>query len=136
VGSFTYTLSRVASSGGMKKKILIVDDDKEFLEELGEMLRLNEYDVVAVNDSARALEAAREAKPDVVLVDLKMPQQSGVEVACEMRFFSEFQDVPIIAMTAYFKDDYADLLRTYGIKHCLTKPFDTAELVSRIEEAL
>jgi DNA-binding response OmpR family regulator len=120
----------------MKKKILIIDDDKEFLEELAELLKLNDYEVVAVNDAPLAVDAARKSKPDLVLLDLKMPQESGFQVACKIKFFSQLQDVPIIAMTAYFQDNYADLLRTYGIKHCLTKPFDTVELVSRIEDSL
>jgi len=120
----------------MKKKILIVDDDKEFLEELAEMLRLNDYEVVAVADSTKTLNAAAVAKPDVILLDLKMPQESGFQVACRLKFFSQFPTVPIVAMTAYFKDDYKDLLRTYGIKNCIMKPFDTMELIAGIEEAL
>jgi DNA-binding response OmpR family regulator len=120
----------------MKKKILIVDDDKEFLEELAELLKLNEYEVIAVSDAPLAADAARRSKPDLVLLDLKMPQESGFQVACKIKFFSQLQGVPIIAMTAYFKDDYTDLLRAYGIKHCLMKPFDTVELVSRIEDSI
>lgn len=120
----------------MNKKIMIVDDDKEFLEELRETLVLSGYDLVAVNDATMALDLANSARPDVILLDLKMPQKSGFQVADELRHLSDVSHVPIIAMSAYLKDDYASLLNICGIKKCLKKPFNPLDVIAQIEQVL
>jgi CheY-like chemotaxis protein len=119
-----------------KKKILIVDDDKEFLEELREMLELCGYELVAVNDADKALQTAKEIKPAVILLDLKMPKKSGFQLANELRQFSEFTGIPIIAMSSFYKDDYKTLLEMRGIKRCLNKPFQPLDVIAEIEEGL
>jgi len=118
------------------KKIMVVDDDKEFLEELGEMLELSGYDLVAANDAGSAIEVAKEAKPVVILLDLKMPKKSGFQLASELKYFAELERIPIIAMSAFYKDDYKPLLNICGIRKCLTKPFRPLDVIAEIEEAL
>ena len=120
----------------MNKKIMIVDDDKEFLEELRETLVLSGYDLVAVNDATMALDLANSARPDVILLDLKMPQKSGFQVADELRHLSDVSHIPIIAMSAYLKDDYTSLLNICGIKKCLRKPFHPLDVIAQIEQVL
>lgn len=115
---------------------MIVEDDKECLEELREMLASAGYDVKAVNDSVLALEGANKAKPDCILLDLKMPNKSGFQVADELRHISEVAHIPIIAMSAYLKDDYTSLLNICGIKKCLRKPFHPLDVIGQIEEVL
>ncbi|MDO8663181.1 MAG: response regulator [Candidatus Omnitrophota bacterium] len=118
------------------KKVLIVDDDKGFLEELEENLSLSGYDMVAVNDPVSFLPIALREKPDIVLLDLKMPGKSGFQLADEMSRLFELQNVPIIAMSAYFKDEYRMLMNVCGIKKCLKKPFNPLDVISEIEGAL
>jgi len=118
------------------KKIMVIDDDKEFLEELGEMLKLSGYDLVAANDADVAIAVAKETNPVVILLDLKMPKKSGFQLASELKYFSELEKVPIIAMSAFYKDDYKPLLNMCGIKRCLTKPFRPLDVIAEIEEAL
>ncbi len=118
------------------RKVMIVDDDKEFLEELNETLGLSGYDVVSVNDSVAAIDTAFRIKPDVILLDLKMPQKSGFQLADELRHLSELSRVPIIVMTGFFKDEYASLLNICGVRKCLKKPFNPLDVIAQIEEAL
>jgi CheY-like chemotaxis protein len=118
------------------QKVMIVDDDKEFLEELGETLALSGYDMVAVGDPVSALEMASEARPQLILLDLKMPGMSGFQLADEIRRFSQFEHIPILAMSAYFKDEYASLMDACGIKKCLKKPFNPLDVISEIEKSL
>ncbi|MFA5096650.1 MAG: response regulator [Candidatus Omnitrophota bacterium] len=118
------------------KRVLIVDDNREFLEELRENLALSGYDLVAVHDPQEVLPAAVRSKPDVVLLDLKMPGKSGFQVADEMRRYFQLQNVPIIAMSAFFKDEYRLLMNMCGIKKCLKKPFNPLDVISEIESAL
>ncbi len=120
----------------MKNRIMIVDDDKEFLEELEETLGLSGYDVVAVQDSTCALETMHQIKPDLILLDLKMPQKSGFQLADEVRHMSDLSQVPIIIMTAYLKDEYKSLMSLCGIHACLKKPFNPLDIIAQIESLL
>lgn len=120
----------------MDKKVMVVDDDKEFLEELRETLALSGYELVAVNDATAVLDLVNSAKPDVILLDLKMPQKSGFQVADELRHLSQSGSVPVIAMSAYLKDEYIPLLKICGIKRCLKKPFYPLDVIAQIEEVL
>jgi len=120
----------------MKKKIMIVDDEKEFLEELREILEASGYDLIAVNDAGKAVEVARQIKPIVVLLDLKMPKKSGFQLANELRYFSGLERVPIIAMSAFYKQEYHSLMQLCGIRRCLAKPFQPLDVIAEIEGAL
>ena len=120
----------------MNKKIMVVDDDNEFLEELRETLTLSGYDLIAVNDATLVLDLASSIKPDAILLDLKMPQMSGFQVADELRHLSEVSHIPVIAMSAFLKDEYAALLNICGIKKCLKKPFHPLDVIAQIEEVL
>ncbi|MDD5729924.1 MAG: response regulator [Candidatus Omnitrophica bacterium] len=117
----------------MVRKIMIVDDDKEFLEELKESLQMNDYEVVAVDNPRLALEIAINTKPDLVLLDLKMPQESGFQVACEIMYYSGLKNTSIIAMTGHFQQRYESLRDGYGFKGFLKKPFDYFDLLCKIE---
>jgi len=128
--------NRVREGVHMNKKILVIDDDKEFLEELKETLALSGYEVVEVNDPILAIDVAMKISPDVVLLDLKMPGKSGFQVADELKHFSSLTNVPIIIMTGYFKDDYLPLLNICGIKKCLKKPFHPLDVIAQIESVL
>ncbi|MDD5730769.1 MAG: response regulator [Candidatus Omnitrophica bacterium] len=120
----------------MSKKVMVVDDDQEFLEELNETLDLSGYAVVTVNNATKVAEEANREKPDVILLDLKMPEKSGFQVADELKHISELAHVPIIVMTAFFKDDYLPLLSICGIHKCLKKPFNPLDVIAQIEEAI
>lgn len=120
----------------MKNKIMIVDDNKEFVEELKETLELSGYDVVTAEDSESVMDIARKNNPDLILLDLKMPKKSGFQVADELLHSSSFSNVPIIAMTGFFKDDYGPLLNICGINRCLKKPFNPLDVIAQIETAL
>jgi response regulator NasT len=119
-----------------KKKVMVVDDDREFLEELCELLVLSGYEMVPVNDPAAALQIAASEKPQVILIDLKMPGKSGFQLAEEFRGLAQLEQVSLIAMSAFFKEEYKPLLNICGIKRCLKKPFHPLEVITEIEAAL
>lgn len=121
----------------VSKKILIVDDDKEFLEELHDMLDSSGYDTVAVNDSSAASEVACLQKPDVILLDLKMGGMDGFQVTDKLKQSPETENIPIIAMTGYLtKGQHFSLAAMSGMEYCLIKPFNPLDVICRIEEAL
>ena len=102
-----------------KTKVLVIDDDKLLLRELKDTLSLNDYEVVAVSHPANATDVIEQVQPDVILLDLVMPDESGFQVACKINYFSGLAHIPIIAMTGYFKESYIPLMSGYGIKDYL-----------------
>lgn len=120
----------------MSKKVMIVDDDQELMEELRETLNLSGYDTVGISDPLRVVDQAAALKPDIILMDLKMPGKSGFQVADELRRLSTLMNVPIIAMTGFFKEGYGPLMHICGIKKCINKPFNALDVINQIEEAL
>ena len=118
-------------------RIMIVDDNMEFLEELEEMLSQSGYEVTTLPDSNRAFATAHEIKPAVILLDLKMGPKSGFQVADELRHSLQMKDVPIIAMTGFFTEkEHVLMMKLCGIKTFILKPLKPVNLISKIEFAL
>jgi len=118
------------------KTILVIDDDREFLEELADFLHTSGYNAVAIGNPLDGVKVAVKIKPDLILLDLKMPVKSGFELANDIRGLPEFSAVPIIAMSAFVKDESASFLSICGIDKYIKKPFRPAQLVEDIEKIL
>ena len=120
-----------------KKRILVVDDDKGFLEELEEVLDHAGYDVVALNESTSVPATATSVKPDLILLDLRMPSMSGFEVAAGLKQLVEMCNIPVIAMTGFYTIEEKSFLMNFcAIKKCLKKPFNPLDIIKEIEWAL
>jgi two-component system, sensor histidine kinase and response regulator len=120
----------------MKNRILIIDDDKEFLEELTETLSLSGYETISVEDPDRIREIVGKTIPDVILLDLKMPKKTGFQVAYELNEYPEWAQVPIIAMSAYFNQEKMSIPPMFRIKKCLKKPFNPLDVITEINNAI
>ena len=119
-----------------KKKVMIIDDNKDFTDELEEALTLSGYDVTAVNDTIDVSDIAKKIEPNVILLDLKMPNKSGIQLAYELRQIDRLIDVPIIAISAFYKEGTFSLMKVHGITTYLSKPVDLIHLIREIEKAL
>lgn len=117
----------------MKPRVLVVDDDSALAEMLGIVLRSDGFDPDFVNDGSKALEAFRDVKPDVVLLDLMLPGVSGIDVCRAIRAES---GTPIIMLTA--KTDTVDVVLGLesGADDYVVKPFKPKELVARMRARL
>lgn len=120
-----------------KKKIMIIDDDIEFLGEITETLKENSCEVESFSDGNEALKRINELIPDVVLLDLKMKNLSGFQIADLLKSSSEFIHAPIIAMTGYYtRDEDSMLMSVCGIEKYLLKPFNVDKLMEEIEKVI
>lgn len=117
----------------MTSRVLVVDDDTALAEMIGIVLRTEGFEPVFCADGAGALAAFREAKPDLVLLDLMLPGMDGIEVCGRIRAES---GTPIIMLTA--KSDTADVVKGLesGADDYMVKPFNPKELVARIRTRL
>ena len=113
--------------------ILIVEDDPQMLRAVSINLRARHYTVTAVSDGAAALKAAAGNPPDLVILDLGLPDMDGVEVVAGLRGWTT---VPIIILSA--RDAQRDKVRALdvGADDYLTKPFGMDELLARVRAAL
>jgi len=114
----------------MNKTILVVDDEKPIADILKFNLKKEGYNVVCAYDGAEALKKAEEIKPDLMLLDIMLPNLDGMEVCREIR---KKHDFPIIMLTA--KDSEIDkvLGLELGADDYVTKPFSTRELIARVK---
>ncbi|MBE2913010.1 response regulator YycF [Anoxybacillus flavithermus] len=117
----------------MEKKILVVDDEKPIADILQFNLRKEGYDVHCAYDGVEALQKAEDIQPDLILLDIMLPQKDGMEVCREIR---KKYDMPIIMLTA--KDSEIDkvLGLELGADDYVTKPFSTRELLARVKANL
>jgi DNA-binding response OmpR family regulator len=117
----------------MAQTILVVEDEDTLREELSYQLEQEGYRVVSASDGGQALERFREARPDLILLDLMLPVMSGIEVTRVVRRES---DVPILILTA--RDSEVDKVvgLELGADDYVTKPFSLRELQARIRGLL
>ncbi len=114
-----------------KKRILAVDDSAIVLTRTSGILR-NEYDVIPVNSGMRALRYLEQEKPDLILLDIRMAQQDGIETLREIRNREECKEIPVIMLTGVEDKDTVMESAKLGIYDYLLKPFSAAELLKRI----
>lgn len=117
----------------MNKKILVVDDEKPIADILQFNLKKEGFEVYCAYDGNTAIEKVEEISPDLVLLDIMLPQRDGMEVCREIR---KKYDMPIIMLTA--KDSEIDkvLGLELGADDYVTKPFSTRELIARVKANL
>jgi DNA-binding response OmpR family regulator len=120
----------------MPTKILIVDDDADSLKLIGLMLHRQGYEVVAANAGNQALARAVNDSPDLIILDVMMPDMDGYEVCRRLRSNPKTKDIPIIMFTAKTLIDDKVAGFEAGVDDYLTKPTHPAELSSRIKAIL
>lgn len=117
-----------------RTRIIIADDESIVRADLKEMLTNLGYLVVGdVGDGQSAVNLARELKPDVVLMDIKMPNMDGIEAS---RILTEEQIAPVVLLTAYGQKELVDQAKEAGVVGYLVKPFRESDLLPAIEVAL
>ncbi len=117
----------------MAKKILLVDDEPEILEICRDYLKASNYDVVTAKNGAQGVSTFRREKPDLIVLDLMMPEMDGLDVCREIRRES---NVPIIMLTARVEETDKLIGLELGADDYITKPFSPRELVARVRVVL
>lgn len=120
----------------MTKCILVVDDEKDFSELLQFRLRHLDYEVLAAANGAEALNKARCESPDVILLDLLLPDLDGLSVCEILQRLPSTRETPIILITAVTSEATRHAARVAGASGFLGKPLDFEELKRKLEAAL
>lgn len=115
------------------RRVVVAEDEALIRLDLVEMLREEGYDVVGeAGDGQRAVELAAELKPDLVIMDVKMPRRDGIDAASEI---AERRIAPVVILTAFSQRDLVERARDAGAMAYLVKPFSKSDLVPAIEVA-
>ena len=121
---------------GIKKTILIVDDEKEVRDLIHVTLHNPEYRILETGDGCSALELVRRERPDLLMLDWMMPSMSGLEVAEALSSDPHTADIPIIMLTAIGADKDRQRAYEMGILAYIVKPFSPLELRERVRTLL
>lgn len=120
----------------MSTKILVVDDNILNIRLLKDILEDENYTVFQINNSIEVLDIVNDVKPDVILLDIMMPEMDGFEVCKALKDDFEAKDIPIIMVTA--KTESSDLKKALeiGAFDYIKKPIDEVEVIARVQSAL
>jgi len=120
----------------MKEQILVVDDDPDILQFVRMNLELEGFEVVTANGGREALDKAHDRPPDLVLLDVMMPEMDGLTVLSKLRASSATANVPVIVLTAKALAEDRVKGLDLGADDYITKPFEVEELVARVRTVL
>lgn len=117
-------------------KILIAEDERDIRDLVGFTLRFAGHEVVAVSNGEEAVQAAREEKPDMVLMDVRMPRMTGYEACEKMKADPQLKDIPVVFLSAKGQDAEIRTGMEMGAEEYLLKPFAPIDLTRRVDEIL
>ena len=118
-----------------KKCILAVDDTAFILSRITDALSKH-YDVVTVNSGIRALKYLTRNKPDLILLDIRMPLRDGFEILREIQTMEDRADIPVVMLTGMEDKRYVMESIKLGIRDYVLKPFDPNDLLARVQRIL
>jgi len=121
----------------MAKKILIIEDDKFLRKVIDKKLSKEGYLVIEAVDGEKGLKAVKDKKPDLVLLDLVLPEMDGFEVLAKMKKDPSLSNIPVIILSNLGqKDDIEKGLKMGAVDYLIKAHFTPGEVVNRIEAAL
>jgi DNA-binding response OmpR family regulator len=129
-------VSQASKDGASAKKILVVDDDPVLLQMIRRILS-EVGDVKCAGDGMDALSIIQAGYlPDIVITDVMMPRVDGLKLCSQLKQMPQTADIPVIMLTAkgHTRDVVAGI--NAGVRHYVTKPFKTAELVAKVKKTL
>jgi len=112
-----------------KKKVLVVDDDKDCVQLVKDFLESRGFEIVTAVEGETGLAKAKALKPDLIILDVMMPLMDGITVLQKLKENPATQSIPVIMLTAKDRDE--DVLKGYkhGAEYYITKPFELNQLI-------
>ncbi len=118
----------------MSKKILVVDDEPDILKIVGFRLKAAGYDVLTSDNGRDGLDMVYKEKPDLILLDLRLPIMDGYEVCTRIKSDNRLKDIPVILLTASSGSVIVDVTKKLKADDYILKPFDPKELIEKIKK--
>lgn len=117
----------------MSKKILIVEDNELNMKLFHDLLDANGYATVQTNNGKNVLELTRTHKPDLILMDIQLPEVSGLEVTSWLKQDAELKHIPVIAITAFAMKGDEEKIREGGCEDYIAKPISVTNFLEVVQ---
>jgi two-component system cell cycle response regulator DivK len=118
------------------KTVLIVEDNELNMKLFNDLLEAHGYKVLQTREGLSALDIAREHKPDLILMDIQLPEVSGIEVTKWLKEDDELRSIPVIAVTAFAMKGDEEKIREGGCEAYISKPISVASFLEQIDSYL
>lgn len=123
----------VGAAPPMQKTILVVEDNELNMKLFNDLLEAHDYRVVQTRDGLSALELARKHMPDLILMDIQLPEVSGIEVTKWLKEDDELKRIPVIAVTAFAMKGDEQKIREGGCEAYISKPISVVSFLKTID---
>ena len=118
------------------ERLLIVDDEKDFVDTIAERLGAKGFGILRAFDGKDGLEKAHSEKPDLIILDVVMPEMNGYDVCRKLKTDENFKSIPIIMLTAKFQPNDIKFGKEVGADAYLTKPLELDVLLHKVNALL
>ncbi len=120
----------------MPQKVLIVEDNELNLKLFRDLLEAHGYETLQTNDGMEVMQLARDHKPDLILMDIQLPEVSGLDVTKWIKEDVELKSIPVIAVTAFAMKGDEEKIREGGCEAYIAKPISVTNFIEVIERVL
>jgi len=118
----------------MAKKILILEDDTHIVDYLSDLFQENGYEIITASDGKEGLAKVKEEKPDLITLDVQMPERWGTIFKRILNKKEEFKDIPVVVISGIEKSEVLE--KSEGVVAYLSKPFDRDELLKIVKNTI
>src|SRR5882724_6083107 len=119
-----------------KKKVLIVEDNELNMKLFDDLLGAHGYETIKTRDGLKVLELARDHKPDLIVMDIQLPEVSGLEVTQWLKKDNDLKNIPVIAVTAFAMKGDEEKIRQGGCEDYISKPISIIDFMKVIQKHL
>ena len=120
----------------MKKTVLIVEDNELNMKLFNDLLEAHGYATLKTSHGIEAMELARAHKPDLILMDIQLPEVSGLEVTRWLKADEELKSIPVIAITAFAMKGDEERIREGGCEAYMSKPISVSKFIATVKTYL
>ncbi len=124
------------STNGSAKTVLVVEDNELNMKLFHDLLEAHGYNIIQTKDGMDALRLAREHKPDLILMDIQLPEVSGLEVTKWIKEDDELKSIPVIAVTAFAMKGDEEKIREGGCEAYIAKPISVTNFLETVQRFL
>lgn len=122
------------TDGSAKKKVLVVEDNDLNMKLFCDLLEAHDYETIQTGDGQEALELARTHKPNLILMDIQLPEVSGLEVTRWIKEDEELKDIPVVAVTAFAMKGDEEKIRSGGCEAYIAKPISVGQFLETVKQ--
>jgi len=124
------------STNGSPKTVLVVEDNELNMKLFHDLLEAHGYNILQTKDGMEALRLAREHKPDLILMDIQLPEVSGLEVTKWIKEDDDLKSIPVIAITAFAMKGDEEKVRAGGCEAYIAKPISVTNFLETVQRFL